>query len=267
MTAIIIPRRHYTQPQGRVEVDPSFESAYAWLPQYGGKRTTGVVTPFGTAQKCGMATGGTAEESASYIEAVGGKAYFGKRPQWCVIAGKFQSLSAPVRAFGCGQAMTLSTAAQLQILSTGAIEFATNSGNWKAYSVAATHRADGTFCVGYSIDESGLLTVVLNGRMLGSQAGWTSLPTPSVDPAFGMIYASASNQLMYGSGSEIGFAAFGNGVDVARKARALTENPWQLFRADPIRIYSLPTGAISINSITASNIAQTGARITLGLTR
>ena len=49
--------------------------------------------------------------------------------------------------------------------------------------------------------------------------------------------------------------------------RELALNPWQLFRADPIRIYSLPTGAISINSITASNITQTGARITLGLTR
>ena len=48
-----------------------------------------------------------------------------------------------------------------------------------------------------------------------------------------------------------------------------SQNPWQLFRADPIRIYNLPTGAISlsINSITASNITQTGARITLGLTR
>ena len=50
-------------------------------------------------------------------------------------------------------------------------------------------------------------------------------------------------------------------------ADELVDNPWQLFRADPIRIYSLPSGAISINSITASNIAQTGARITLGLTR
>lgn len=50
-------------------------------------------------------------------------------------------------------------------------------------------------------------------------------------------------------------------------AAELSLNPWQLFRADPIRIYSLPTGAISINSITASNITQTGARITLGLTR
>ena len=47
----------------------------------------------------------------------------------------------------------------------------------------------------------------------------------------------------------------------------LLQNPWQIFRADPIRIYSLPTGAISINSIAASNITQTGATITLGLTR
>lgn len=46
-----------------------------------------------------------------------------------------------------------------------------------------------------------------------------------------------------------------------------SKNTWQLFRADPIRIYSLPSGAITLNSITASNITQTGARITLGLTR
>ena len=53
------------------------------------------------------------------------------------------------------------------------------------------------------------------------------------------------------------------------KADEIAANPWQLFRADPIRIYSLPTGAssLSINSILASNITQTGARITLGLTR
>ena len=47
----------------------------------------------------------------------------------------------------------------------------------------------------------------------------------------------------------------------------ISQNPWQLFRADPVRIYSLPSGAITINSLTASNITQTGARITLGLTR
>ena len=58
-----------------------------------------------------------------------------------------------------------------------------------------------------------------------------------------------------------------DGVMSLEAAEDFSENPWQLFRADPVRIYSLPTGAISINSILASNITQMGARITLGLTR
>ena len=65
----------------------------------------------------------------------------------------------------------------------------------------------------------------------------------------------------------IGLFAVGSAALSAAQALDLAANPWQLFRADPIRIYSLPSGAISINSITASNITQTGARITLGLTR
>ena len=51
------------------------------------------------------------------------------------------------------------------------------------------------------------------------------------------------------------------------EAGALYENPWQLFRADPLRIYSLPSGAITLNSLTMSNITQTTARATLSLTR
>ena len=66
---------------------------------------------------------------------------------------------------------------------------------------------------------------------------------------------------------DIGLVAVFQSALSADEIAELSINPWQLFRADPIRIYSLPTGAISINSILASNITQTGARITLGLTR
>lgn len=53
------------------------------------------------------------------------------------------------------------------------------------------------------------------------------------------------------------------------EAKEIYRNPWQLFRADPVRIYSLPSGPISlaINSITASLVTSSGARITLGMTR
>ena len=68
---------------------------------------------------------------------------------------------------------------------------------------------------------------------------------------------------------EVSLFALAYGRGSREEARQLSLAPWQIFRADPIRIYSLPSGPISlaINSITASNITQTGARITLGLTR
>lgn len=51
-------------------------------------------------------------------------------------------------------------------------------------------------------------------------------------------------------------------------AQDLQRNPFQILESDPIRIYSIPTSTgLSINSISASNITQTGATITLGLTR
>ena len=51
-----------------------------------------------------------------------------------------------------------------------------------------------------------------------------------------------------------------------KEVDGLLDNPWQLFRADPIRIYSLPSGPISISwsSLTASNITPTTATLTIG---
>lgn len=151
-------------------------------------------------------------------------------------------------------------------MTSGDIEFFTFIGFWQTYTVAASQRSDGTFLVGYSLDDAGILRVFLNGQQIGEQAGWTSLPVPDTDPTFGMIYASSSGPALYGNGTEVSFAAFGNTGDVSGTALQLTANPWQLFRADPVRIYSLPSGPIGISwsSLTASNITQTGARLTLG---
>jgi len=48
----------------------------------------------------------------------------------------------------------------------------------------------------------------------------------------------------------------------------LRENPWQLFRADPVRIYSFPSGPIipALSGLTTTNITQSGARHSLTLT-
>lgn len=50
------------------------------------------------------------------------------------------------------------------------------------------------------------------------------------------------------------------------EVRALASSPYEIYKDEPVRIYSLPSGPISISwsSLTASNITQTGARLTLG---
>lgn len=54
------------------------------------------------------------------------------------------------------------------------------------------------------------------------------------------------------------------GVDVLR---ALESEPYAIYKPQVRRRYFMPSGAITINSLTASNITSSGARITLGVTR
>ena len=110
-----------------------------------------------------------------------------------------------------------------------------------------------------------VLTLHVNGResitSLSSATGWYSTGRPSQN----------ITQIGYGGLSTNRRVALLSAslVHDLELNRELSINPWQLFRADPVRIYSLPSGPISVtlNSLTASNITQTGARITLGLTR
>jgi hypothetical protein len=66
----------------------------------------------------------------------------------------------------------------------------------------------------------------------------------------------------------IGLFAVGSAALSAAQSLDLAANPWQLFRADPIRIYSLPPGPIipTLSGLTTSNITSSGARHSLTLT-
>ena len=110
----------------------------------------------------------------------------------------------------------------------------------------------------------GVARLYVNGQFAGARNYGGNIDYSRTDQGL-VIFGSGDNVsgfrgLLYSAGVI-------DGVMSPEAAEDFSENPWQLFRADPIRIYSLPTGAISINSILASNITQTGARITLGLTR
>lgn len=87
------------------------------------------------------------------------------------------------------------------------------------------------------------------------------------------VNAGEANNWYLGSGYGAQFdaiyvwhAQWSRGLHAA-EARSLSENPWQLFRADPLRIYSFPSGGITLNSLTMSNFTATGARAILSVTR
>jgi hypothetical protein len=66
----------------------------------------------------------------------------------------------------------------------------------------------------------------------------------------------------------VALALFVDGVVSDDEYAELYASPWQIFKADPIRFYSLASGGIpTLTALTASNITQTGVRATLTLTR
>ncbi len=77
-----------------------------------------------------------------------------------------------------------------------------------------------------------------------------------------MVRASPA---LYWSG-DVAFALMVDRVLPDAALQSLSINPWQVFRAEPVRMYSLPTSAIpSSLNVAASNVTSSGARATVTL--
>lgn len=257
MTAIIIPRRHYTQPQGRVEVAPEWADGLigvflppAMSPEWQITGTTGLLVPrrdgiaFDTEGNTTYVSKPVAEhQNTGFTMLVSGvtKNNDGKDYAGLYNGGTYQGL----------------------LYSAGSLKFSyyPRNGLGVLFSAAPNLRAKGDEYTliggGNGISHAGAL--MQNGalyQLSGAYSGTSAYDRVHAGCRF-FSNGAASNTL----------SAFWRKFLVADAQRELAINPWQLFRADPIRIYSLPSGAITLNSLTASNITQTGARITLGLTR
>lgn len=276
MAAIIIPRRHYTQPQGRVTINAAnhagakalcamtfqgsvFDAAasrlvpYAGTPVYGAGATgygllaTGgyrlqlpanpvylqkqTVTYYAILQSTGGGNAGYVFQRSmgSSTPSIGLGVHNGSFNGWYLgVNGTTSDISMSGPVADIGSAATNIPAAMVLTIGGGAARLYVNG----RFVWSGSYGGD----IDYSRADLGLM-------IFGHRNG-----------------ISLFKGLLYGAGVI-------DGVMNADAAEAFSANPWQLFRADPVRIYSLPTGAISINSITASNITQTGATITLGLTR
>ena len=277
MTAIIIPRKHLRQPQGRVEVDGA---------NHAGANALAAMTFQGTLFDA--ATNGP----VSYVM---GEPVYGAGPTgYGLLATGGYRVSLPANPIYL-QKQEVTYYAVLQ--STGGGNngqvFTRHMGSSVASVSIGVHR--GSSSNGWGIAVNGTTSDLYAYPLANIGAAAVSAPATLVLTVGGGVARLYVNGQRAGSGNyggdidysrtDRGLVIFGAGeaisnfrgllysagvIDGAMDADAAEDfstNPWQLFRADPVRIYSLPTGAISINSIIASNIAQTGATITLGLTR
>ena len=276
MTATIVPRRHYAQPQGRVTIDAAnhagakalaamtfqgsvFDAAadslvpYAGTPVYGAGATgygllaTGgyklelpanpvylqkqTVTYYAVLQSTGGGNAGYVFQRSmgSSTPSIGLGVHNGSLNGWYLgVNGTTSDISLGAPVENIGSAATNIPAAMVLTVGEGAARLYVNG----RFVWSGSYVGD----IDYSRTDLGL-------SIFGSGAG-----------------ISAFRGRLYGAGVI-------DGVMDADAAEDFSANPWQLCRADPIRIYSLPTGAITLNSLTMSAITQTTARATLSLTR
>lgn len=274
MAAIIIPRKHLSQPQGRVELAPewagiikrayvagqSHDLAYDFwydTAQYELSPTpTGLGLTFAAQQGVAL-TSGSGFSSIVDIDAPVFVVCLSVRTnpdqRWLFadydFGGSANKISFGVRGNATDALLRVRNASGSNLVETTF----TNVTKLGVNSQVFGHT---TSSLGYVANGDGVYKSAVSAA--GSRGTGTSA-------RFGSGGDFPSNNFI----GSIALFAVGSADLPEKQALDLAENPWQLFRADPIRIYSIPSGPISltINSITASNITSSGARITLGLTR
>ena len=258
MSVIIIPRKHLQQPQGRVAAAPDWADGLLVL-QRGQDLVVGTATVSGAPSD---------EPAAQGLGWRGGAGkWFSAPAQYKPSAGKPFSVVIELESretvsngnpaiFSFGNSTDSGSPALLINASAFHVLRAYWAGNYQI-SVLGGITSRLRMRVVFTYDGS-VGRLYLDGAEIGSAVGWGG---------------GEANNWYFGAG----FQAPLNAVYFAHAqwSRALhpaeveevSRNPWQLFRADPLRIYSFPAGAITLNSLTMSAITQTTARATLSVTR
>lgn len=273
MTAIIIPRRHITQPQGRVALAPewvgiikrayvagqshdlAYDFWYDTAPYELSPTPTGLGLNFADQQGVALTSGGgfsSIVNVAAPIFAVCLSVHTNPGSRWLFAdynsAGQSNEISFGARVDATGALLRVRNASGSNLVETTFTNVVKPGMN--SYVFGHTPNS-----LGYIANGGGVYKSAVSAA--GSRG-------PGVSARFGSG-GDFTGQRFIGS---IGLFAVGS-VDLpVAQALDLAANPWQLFRADPIRIYSFPSGPIipSLSALTTSNITSSGARHSLTLT-
>ena len=275
MSVIIIPRRHYTQPQGRVAV-ADFNIRCAFLAASEVELTSmNPVVQRNTSHRymvgcdsegpCVLQGGAARYASGVRIDSGGSSRI--TRGSYVVWSGIFYQNSTNTNYKTlCGNRITALSASNAGTFQLNADAFTReisveindttqilqiNSGLFAPLNQWVT------VCV--RITEDGF---IFNTSFGTSLVGVVPTANPNMITVTALGLGSSSIDFSGYIGNAHYMVAVGDG-DLPED---LVINPWQLFRADPIRIYSLPSGPIGVSwsSLTASGITPTTATLTLG---
>lgn len=294
MSVIILPRKHFRMPQGRVRVSDEWLDTglgAVILPRYGARSlVTGIAGVGGRAQRAGQygvaARCTVASDAADVgINAVGTRAF-----TWLSVskfdapAGSWMGIASAKRA-GVKLWAMMRNANQSPYLELAL---------WTGASHAAASMALPAFGVGgaeqLSVAGAGVLGFALdasagtgaNQTVLRQYIASAEVVTQTTLSASGTFDLSASGSFFRAGGNHDGnygapstapwphdlwMSLYWPTVALdSERAQDLQRNPFQILESDPVKIYGFPTGPIGVSwsSLTASNITQTGARLTLG---
>jgi len=264
MAAIILPQRHYRQPQGRVEI------ASAWADGL----DVAINPPSGLHNLCYGATpvtvhGTPALEATGHGVGVGGFS-----------STSYLSFTDPSKQVTDGA----SVFALMQNRSTAnqglwTLTSATETGNQdhlpfssKIYtsSLSASRWVNGSNIPGGVNELLKPFSVAARRKSYVSGQGWPEFRfylndtfvaeklTNNLSSALGSTFAIGANlqSALYYIGAVSQFLFFTRELSVD-EVRSLHENPWQVFRADPVRIYSL--AAATIPTLSAPGVTDIGS--------
>lgn len=275
MTAIIIPRRHYTQPQGAVELDRSnplaenlvafllFNNGLGWDVAENAYAPVATGNPILVPTQRGVARSFNELAAGQYIS----------NNAWASRLGRYNGAFAigwiprgPNRgSYVASMRYGTSSRFYLRRAESGGVQRAIYGFGTELDAGIGPAWPEGEY--GVSSLEWGATSHAwyFNGAKYGVGSAAASWPTTA---AIASLSNLPSTETYHTNGIAEWFGVWAQPLGPELNAE-LARNPYQIVRASPARIYSLPSGAISlsINSITASSITQTGARITLGVTR
>ena len=275
MAVIHIPRRTYSQPQGRVEIDPSFFLIKnlvlavdpATLIDYVSESLPAAILRAGTTSVGAGVKGQALVGSNGWVAA----AYADQR---------YGDATGPLSFFGLANITAVDTWGGVVSVSDGAgnasFSFQRNGGLDQFFVARAN--SGGSF-----ISANGAVTSLINAGevplLVAASGGvapvdirvgdntYSGNSTGGTSNASGVrylnIFAERARSASYGSDGRFILATFFNKFVTNEEWNELSRNPWQLFRSQPRRIYSFPSGPIALPTLSGASFAGRVPSVTL----